>query len=237
MPLFWHDYLYQPLFNLLVWIYNNWADQNLGWAIVYLTLLLRGVLLPFTLVTERDRLRNETLYDDVKRIDREFKKDPVLKKEEIRRILKKRRVYPWAKFVSLGVQALVFVLLYQVFLRGITGDKILKILYASVDFPGKINTMFYGFDLANRHGSLWAGVVAIWLALEIYLTFRKRSARMADLMYFLLFPLFVFFALWWLPMVKSVFILTSLAFSFIIHQLSRVVMKSVKMAAKITSAH
>ena len=38
------------------------------------------------------------------------------------------------KLFSLGVQVLVLILLYQVFLRGITGDKMMKILYSWVDF-------------------------------------------------------------------------------------------------------
>src|SRR3989338_6909906 len=172
----WHDFLYQPLFNLLIWIYNNYAEQNLGWAVVYLTIGLRLSLLPFTIVTERGRAKNQAVFDEVGRIEREYRKDPILQKQEIRRALKKKRIYPWAKFITLGVQALVFVLLYQVFLRGITGEKILRILYSSIDFPGKINTYFFGFDLAARHDVYWAGAVAIWLALEIYFIFFRRKA-------------------------------------------------------------
>lgn len=214
----WHDFLYQPLFNALIWFYNNWADQNFGWAVVYLTVMIRLVLLPFTVVTEKTRLKNEELYEDVKRVDQEFKKDPILKKEEIRKILKKRKVHPWAKSVVLGAQLLALILLYQVFLRGITGEKIAKILYLGVDFPGKINTIFFGFDLAATRDWLWSGAVAIWLGLEIYLGLRKRKAQMADLVYFIFFPAFIFIALWWLPMVKSLFILTSMLFSVILHQ-------------------
>ena len=131
LGLIWHDYFYQPLFNVLIWIYNNWADQNLGWAVVYLTIILRLILLPFTLVTEKNRRSEEELVGEAKRIDKEFHNDNLLKKEEMRRILKQKKVRPWSKLVSLGVQVLVLVLLYQVFLRGITGDKILKILYFS----------------------------------------------------------------------------------------------------------
>ncbi len=225
---FWNDFLYQPVFNLLIWIYNDWANQNLGWSIVYLTILLRLVLLPFTIVTEQGKIKNQELYDEVQRIDREYKRDPVLRKQEIRRVLKKRRVYPWAKFISLGIQALVFILLYQVFLRGITGEKIIKILYPSIDFPGKINTIFFGFDLAQRYDIIWPGVVAIWLALEIYVMMRGKSASSSDLLYFIAFPGFIFVALWWLPMVKSLFILTSLLFSLIIHQFMRLVLGGLK---------
>lgn len=221
----WHDYLYQPLFNLLVWLYNNWTDQNMGWAVVYLTMLLRVILLPFTVVSETQQRKNEALYAEVAKLEKEYQKDPVMQKQEIRRILRQRQVYPWAKFVVLGMQMLVFVLLYQVFLRGITGEKIARLLYPSVDFPGRINTIFWGFDLGERHNVLWAGLVGIWLALEIYFEMRKKPANSADLLYFVAFPIFIAAALWWLPMVKSLFVLASLVFSLIFTLFAKVLFR------------
>ncbi len=230
----WHDFLYQPVFNLLIWIYNNWAGANLGWAVVYLTIVLRVVLLPFTLISEKNRVKNLKLNKDIMRIDKELNNDPVLKKEEIRKVLKSRKVKPWSKIVVLGVQALVLVLLYQVFLRGITGEKILKILYSFVDFPGKINTVFFGFELGADHDLVWSGVVGIFLLIEIYMEFRKRKLGLAkaDMYYFLVFPLASFVILWMLPMVKSLFILTSLIISVIIHQFSRLIFRPKKAKAK-----
>src|SRR3989338_9344187 len=90
----WNDLLYQPLFNFLIWIYNTWTDGNLGWVVVYLTILLRVVLLPFSLITERNQIRNEALVDEVRAIEKAYAKDHVLKKQEVRRILKKRRGEP-----------------------------------------------------------------------------------------------------------------------------------------------
>lgn len=229
---FWNDFLYQPLFNFLIWIYNNWTDQSLGWAIVYLTIILRLVLLPFTIVTEKGKVKNQELTKEVERIDHEYRRDPILRKQEIRKVLKKRQVYPWAKFISISVQVLVFILLYQVFLRGITGDKIMKILYAEIDFPGKINTIFYGFDLALSHTYFWPGIVGLWLAGEIYMMLRGKIASGSDLLYFIAFPLCVAFFLWWLPSVKSVFILTSMLFSFIIHQFMKVIISPAKTEKK-----
>ncbi|MBU1895531.1 hypothetical protein KJ641_01520, partial [Patescibacteria group bacterium] len=123
----------------------------------------------------------------------------------------------------LGIQALVLVLLYQVFLRGITGEKIMKILYPSVDFPGVINTMFYGFDLGAHHDIIWAAVVGLWLLIEIYMGLRRKSGLIkADLVYFILFPLTVFIVLWWLPMAKALFILTSMVFSALVGPILRI---------------
>ncbi len=229
----WHDFLYQPIFNFLIWIYNNWADHNLGWAVVYLTIILRLALLPFTLVTERAKAKNEDIAAEIKRIEHDHKDDAIIKKQELRHLLKGRRVRPWSKAIVLGVQVLVLVLLYQVFLRGITGEKIMKILYPFIDYPGQINTMFYGFDLGQRYDLIWPGVVAIFLLVEIYLDYRKYKFGLtkADLAYFLLFPAFSFFALWLLPMVKSLFILTTMTFSVIISQFSKVIFRPKKKIA------
>ncbi|MBU2542814.1 YidC/Oxa1 family membrane protein insertase, partial [Patescibacteria group bacterium] len=219
-------------FNLLIWIYSNWTNENLGWAVVYLTIILRVVLLPFTLVTEKGRAKSHDIGEEITQINKDFSNDPQLKKEETRKFLRKKKVSPWSKTVVLGIQGLVLVLLYQVFLRGITGEKILKILYSWIDFPGKINTTFYGFELGSTHDIIWPGIVGIFLLIEIYLGYRKQKLGLtkADLAYFILFPLFCFAALWILPMVKSLFILTSLVFSVIIHQFSRVIFKPSKVA-------
>ncbi len=230
MATIWHDFLYQPLFNFLIWIYNNWTDQNLGWAVVYLTVILRVVLLPFTLVSEKAKAKNEEINAEIKKIEKDYQDDPIMRKEELRRLFKQRKARPWSKVVVLGVQMLVLVLLYQVFLRGITGEKILKILYNFVDFPGQINTMFFGFDLGVRHDFIWPGAVAVFLLAEIYWDYRKHKFNLtkADLAYFILFPAFSFIVLWYLPMVKSLFILTTMTFSVIIHQFSKVFFKTTK---------
>lgn len=229
----WQEYLYRPVFNGLIWIYNNWTDLNFGWAVVYMTIILRLVLLPFTLVTERDRIKNEALSKEIAAVEKEFPNDQVQKKLEIRKIMKKRKVHPWAKILVLGVQLVMLLLLYQVFLRGITGEKILRILYPSVDFPGVININFLGFDLGERYELIWPGIVAILLFIETYRDFRKKPTGLQkrDLTYFLLFPTFVFIVLWMLPMVKSLFVLTSMICSLVIGGISGIVFRSSKKAA------
>lgn len=226
----WHDYLYQPLFNVLIWIYSNWTDHNLGWAVVYLTALLRLVLLPFTFATEKSRIKDEELEQEVGKLQKELHNDPILRKEQIRKVLKKKKVSYWSKSIVLGAQILVLILLYQVFIRGITGEKVMKILYQWIDYPGKINVMFYGFNLGKTHDIIWPGIVAIFLIVEIFIGYRNRKNGLnkADFWYFILFPAFSFLALWILPMVKSLFILTTMTFSVIIHQFSRLIFRPKK---------
>lgn len=214
---FWMTFLYQPLFNALIWIYLNIAERNMGWAVVWLTIFLRVVLLPLTIISEHDNAKQKEVEDQAIKAAKAFKNDPVAQKEEIRRIMKRHHVSPWAKVLSLGFQVLVFLLLYQVFIRGITGERMIQLLYPWVDFPGKINTDFYGTNIGASHNVFWAGLVGIYLFLSIYISESgKPKQDKSKLTYLLLFPAFTFAALWFLPMVKSLFILTTMVFSDII---------------------
>lgn len=226
----WQEYLFRPTFNLLIWIYNNWTDENMGWAVVYLTLLIRFVLLPFSVLEVRNQVKNEVLYDEIKDAEKNFKKDPILMNDEIRKILRKRKVQPWVKAIILGFQAIVLLLLYQVFFKGATGERLLQNLYSFVQIPGSINPYFYGFDITKSHDLFWSGIVTVWLALEIYLGMQKRKtgASQGDLAYFILFPMGVFLFLYLLPMVKAIFILTSMIFSAIVNRLLRIIFRSTK---------
>lgn len=210
----WNECLYRSLLNGLIWLYNNWAGQNLGWAVVELTVCLRVVLLPFSIVTERNAVRYARLKVHIDGLNRSFKNDPVQLNEEVRKVMHKYHVSPWAKTLVLAVQGLVLVLLYQVFLGGMEGGKILPLLYSWNDVPGVIDTSFFAFDIAIR-SALWAGIVAVWLFLDLYITQRRSidGITKGEAVFVVAFPLFIFFVLWWLPMVKSLFILTSMVFS------------------------
>ena len=212
---FWFNYLYQPLFNVLIWIYNNWAGQNLGWAVIYLTIALRVFLLPLNIISERNDIKQEKFEAEAEAKLKSFKHDPIAQKEELKKIMKKYHISPWSKTVMLLVQVLVLILLYQVFIRGISGDKVIKILYPWwLDFPGKINTNFYGFEIGKVHDLFWAGLAAFYLFISIFFENRHRKKwEPAQVSYLFIFPIFTFVALWFLPMVKSLFILTTMIFS------------------------
>lgn len=219
----WFNFLYQPLFNVLIWIYNTIADLNLGWAVVWLTIFLRIILLPFTIISERNAAKEREAEAEAERVTAAFRQDPIAKKYEMRRIMKKYKISPWAKVITLGIQFLVLVLLYQVFVRGITGEKVAKLLYPIVDFPGKINTVFYGFEIGQAHVWIWAGICALYLLASLAIEQRnQKNWTRGQAAFLFIFPAFTFIVLWYLPMVKSLFILTSMVFSSIISILHRV---------------
>ena len=207
----WNVYLYQPLFNFLIWIYNNWTNMNFGWAVIYLTIVLRVLLLPLSLVSERNRVRNAELSAEIQRITKEYHGDAVLRKGNQKS--SKNSTSSHGQRLSYSASRFWSWCFCIKFLRGITG-KDFEDLYPSVEFPGVINLNFYGFNLAQRYDVIWPGAVGLWLFLEIYFEFRhnKRTGLKRGFAFFFLFPAAVFLLLWYLPMVKSLFILTSMLF-------------------------
>lgn len=217
ISLLWNNFLFQPLLNALIWIYSNMTDHNLGWAVVWLTVFLRFILLPLTIISERNGLKQAKIEEEAMNKAKAYRHDHILQQEEIRKIMKKNKISPWAKVAALLIQLLVLVLLYQVFIRGITGEKLAKTLYASIDYPGKLNTNFYGFEIGKVHDWIWPGICALYMLGYILFENRKNKHwQPSQVVFLFLFPAFTFYILWILPMVKSLFILTSMVFSDII---------------------
>jgi YidC/Oxa1 family membrane protein insertase len=228
---FWHEYLYRPLFNVLIWLYAGPAAGNMGVAIIELTVLLRLLLLPLSIMDERSRYLYEKLSRKIGRLERDFKSDHVLRKEKIRELLKKHKVSYWSKVLLLGIQGLVLVLLYQVFMGGLKfahGGE----LYSWTPVPDMVDTWFIGFNLVE-HSTFWPLLVAVILFLQIYSVQKKREhlVNRSDVMYMLFFPIFTFVVLLLLPMVKSLFILTSMLFSMLIFWMRQVVFRPEKAPA------
>lgn len=230
---FWNQYLYIPLYNFLVWLYLNYSYFNLGVAVITLTVVLRLVLLPFTILAERGKIAGKKAEEEVRQIQRDLANDPIKQRQLIRRYLKKVKMRPWAKAVVLGVQALVLLLLYQVFLSGINAQTNSPLLYPSIPRPDFINTKFLWFDIAQQNLAI-AAIAAGYLLIEILIgQWEQRVKPTAEEQTFaLLFPLATFLILAWLPAVKSLFILTSLIFSSIIDVIVIIVDKVASQAKK-----
>jgi YidC/Oxa1 family membrane protein insertase len=220
MSFIWTTCLFQPLLNVLIWIYNNLAHQNMGWAVIILTIGLRIILLPLSIISGRDSDRQKKVEEEAMRVAASFKTDPEAQKEEYRKIMKKNRVSPWAKSLVLLFQFLVLLLLYYVFVGGIFGEKLVSLLYDSISFPGIINNDFYGHNVGASHDVLWAGICAIYLfVMNLIQKLSDKSWQKSEVVFLIMFPLFTFVALWILPMAKSLFILTTMIFSDILNLL------------------
>jgi YidC/Oxa1 family membrane protein insertase len=223
----WYStYLVVPLLNVLMYLYNTAAFGNLGVAVIEMTVILRVALLPLTVVSEADEMKYEKLEAEVALTQSHFKNDRVQAHEEIRTLLKKNRINPWAKMAALLIQLLVLIVLYRVFVSGINAQ--LSGLYNWVAQPNlPINTNFLGVEIGS-HNFWWALAVGVLLYLEIAWEQRHvvHLLGQQDAVFRYAFPLFSVVILLILPMVKSLFVLTSMFFSLGVTLIRRLIWRT-----------
>ena len=231
--LIWQQYLYIPLFNFLVWLYQNYSFYNLGIAVIVLSVILRIVLLPLTILSERGKITSQKARKEIQEIEKDFAADPVKEKIAIRQLLKKKKIRPSAKAIVLGIQLLVLILLYRVFLGGINTEEKLHLLYPNIQRPDFINTKFLWLDIGQRN-LLIAAIVAGYIFGQILIHWwdRRRRLTKKEQVYSLLLPAGIFLILAILPSVKSIFVLTSLIFSSIISMITALIKISLNRAKK-----
>jgi YidC/Oxa1 family membrane protein insertase len=157
---------YQPILNLLIFLYNIVPGNDLGLAIILLTIIIKLVLLP---LSKQSIKSQKSLQDLQPKID-EIKKKYAGKKEEQGRAMldlyKENKVNPFSSCLPLLIQLPFLWAVFRVFRDGLAGDS-LNLVYSFISRPESINNLSLGFiDLAkpNVYLAVLAGLAQFWQA-------------------------------------------------------------------------
>lgn len=211
--------LYQPVYNLVIILYNFSPGPNLGWAIVMLSIIVRLILFPFTLKGyHTDKLLEEAA-DKIRSTEEDINLSSREKRTKITGILKEKGINPLSEIYTLFGQIIFLAVLYQVVQRGITPNGYHQ-LYSFVGHPnGNLHTIFFGIDVSHTSiiFSLIAGGLLFVEQLWEYESKKNiPEATFSERWYPLLLPIFTFILLMLLPATKAVFLITSITFSLCI---------------------
>ncbi|MFA5935958.1 MAG: YidC/Oxa1 family membrane protein insertase [Patescibacteria group bacterium] len=159
----------QPILNLLVWLYNVIPGNDLGIAIILLTILVKVVLYPFTMAQIKQQRALQALQPKVDEIRNRLKDDKEAQAKELMELYKRDKVNPASSCLPLLIQLPIFIGLYRALSDGLSSQG-LNLLYSFVANPGTIHTMFLGaVDLAkpNIVLAVLAGAVQFWQSRQI----------------------------------------------------------------------
>jgi YidC/Oxa1 family membrane protein insertase len=155
---------YQPILNLLVFIYNIVPGHDLGVAIIILTIIIKLILLP---LSKKSLKSQKALQDLQPKID-ELKKKYGDKKEEMGKAMlelyKANKVNPFSSCLPLIIQLPFLIAVFQVFQTGLANGS-LDLVYSFISKPETINNISFGFlDLSVRNIPLaiLAGLAQFW---------------------------------------------------------------------------
>ncbi len=154
----YNEALYRPLLNGLVWFYTSLPWQDLGLAIVALTIAIRLILAPFLWKGQKAQKDLAAIQPEIKQIQERFKGDRETQGKAIMELYAKHKVSPFSGCLMMLVQLPVLIALFRVFQLGINPAE-LKYLYSFITNPGAINPISFGvINLAK--GNIFLGVVA-----------------------------------------------------------------------------
>ncbi|MFA6255255.1 MAG: YidC/Oxa1 family membrane protein insertase [Patescibacteria group bacterium] len=149
MAQFFTTILYQPLLNLLVFLYNIIPGHDLGLAIILLTVLIKLVLYPFARQSIKSQKALQDLQPKVEALKKQYKDDKEKMAKEMMVLYKAEKVNPLSSCLPLLIQLPFLIAVYQVFRTGLDSSS-LSLLYPFVQNPGQLNAISFGFlDLAK----------------------------------------------------------------------------------------
>lgn len=155
-----NELLYRPLFNALVFLYDTVAANDLGVAIVMLTVLIRLVLYPLFHLSTKSQLVMQALRPEIEAIQKNHKHDKQEQAKALMTFYKERNVNPFSGFFLLFLQLPILIALYQVFYYGFSGETF-PYLYSFVQLPETINYDFFGLLNLQNKSTLMVGLAAL----------------------------------------------------------------------------
>lgn len=157
---------YQPVLNLLVFLYNIVPGHDLGVAIILLTVIIKLILYPLS----NQSIKSQKALQDLQPKIEEIKKKFANNKEEMGRAMmglyKENKVNPFSSCLPLIIQLPFLFAVFRVFSVGLANGS-LNLVYPFITRPEVINSISLGFvDLSKRNVTLaiLAGLAQFWQA-------------------------------------------------------------------------
>lgn len=141
MQTLWNTVFYQPIYNILIFIINNITFDDVGFAIILVTIIVKLILSPLTKKSIKSQILMKRMEPEIKQIKKDFpnKEEQAKKTFEL---YKKYGTNPFSGCLVIILQLPVIFALYYVFYKGLTIDA--SLIYSFIQIPVKLSTNFLG---------------------------------------------------------------------------------------------
>ncbi len=191
MYFLYHEIIYRPLLNVLVFLYQAAAFHDLGIAIIIFTVLVRAVLYPLFHHQTKHTMKMQALQPKLKKIQDEHKGNKEKEVAATMALFAEHGTNPFIPILTTLVQLPILIALYQLLRKIITVEYVTE-LYAFVHVPSELNPMFLGLINLSQPNTILVGCAVIaqyFQALTVLpkplnpsaLTKQEKTARMTAL--------------------------------------------------------
>jgi YidC/Oxa1 family membrane protein insertase len=150
-----NTFLFNPLYNALVFLTAIMPGNSVGLAIIFLTILVKILIFPLYHHSTKTQKKMKEIDPELKKI----KKDYIDKQEQAKKIMELYKTHglnPFSGIFVLFIQLPIILALFYVFYRGFELN--LDVLYSFNKIPDNINYIFLGF-INITEKSFWIGLL------------------------------------------------------------------------------
>lgn len=231
--LIYNEIIYKPLLNGLIFLSGIIPFNDIGIAIVILTIIVKLILFPFTHHSVKTQIKIKEIEPELKKI-KTSTDDKQKQAEAMLRLYKEHGISPYSGFLLLLIQLPILIALYTLFWKGLGFD---SGVYSFIQVPENINLRFLNLFDITKPNVLLAFLTGVTQYLQIMLSMPPKKAEKKDnndfnaifakqMKYFM--PAFIFIIALKLPSAVSIYWTTMNIFAIVHESIVR------KKAKKIT---
>lgn len=150
MGTLFHIAIYQPIYNLLVFVYNIVPD--FGVAIIIITIFIKFLLIPLSRKQIESQKKMQELQPKIKELQAKYKNDKEKQSRAMVELYKESKSNPFSGCLPMIVQLIFLIAIYRVLFNISNAGLVVNPmdLYSFIPNPGQINKMFLGMvDLSS----------------------------------------------------------------------------------------
>ncbi|MEK7118794.1 MAG: YidC/Oxa1 family membrane protein insertase [Patescibacteria group bacterium] len=170
----WNSLVYEPLYNILVFLVGVLPGASVGGAIIILTIIVKLALYPLTGKSINAQRAMKELEPELKRIREGYKDDRQKQSKKTMELYQARGVSPFSGCLPIIIQMPIIIGLYWVFWKGLTVVDV-GLLYGFVKAPASLDMHFLFFDLAAKSAIL-AACAAISQYVQTSISLGKQAS-------------------------------------------------------------
>jgi len=157
---------YQPILNLLIFLYNIIPGNDLGLAIIAMTVIIKLILLPLSKQSIRSQKSSQDLQPNINELKKRYADNKGAMGKAMMELYRQEKVNPFSSCLPLLIQLPFLWAVFGVFRNGLNGQS-LNLVYSFIHRPEIINPLSFGLiDLSKPNVVLavLAGLAQFWQA-------------------------------------------------------------------------
>lgn len=157
---FFQTIFYEPILNLLIFLYNVVPGSDLAIAIILLTVIIKIILYPLSRQSIKGQKSLQDLQPKIEDIKQKYSDDRERMGREMMQLYKDHKVNPLSSCLPLLLQLPFLIAVFHVFKNGF-GEKALELVYPFISTPQVVNSVIE-LSSPNWYLALMAGAAQFW---------------------------------------------------------------------------